>query len=131
MASLPGLDPRDSLQARISWRSTVRILEDEGPVEMQARQLGRTAMLIEGAVGLPVGRALTIELELHDERFQVLAQVEASILSQGVVLTLIRFGATSPRGNDLLAATVRHALANPPPPVRFPASRPHLTVVAA
>jgi hypothetical protein len=66
-----------------------------------------------------VGRAVTIELELNAERFQVLAQVEASILTEGVVLTLLRFGATSPRGNDLIAATVRHSLVNAAPPVRF------------
>jgi hypothetical protein len=94
---------------------------------MQARQLGRTTLLIEGRMGLVVGRSVTIEIELHAERFQVLAQGEASILTEGVVLTLLRFGATSPRGNDLIAATVRHSLVNAAPPVRFPM----LSVVAA
>jgi cytochrome bd-type quinol oxidase subunit 2 len=108
MASLPC--PRDPTNASNSWPSTVLILEDEGPIAMQARQLGRTSMLLEGAFGLVVGRAVTIELEVQGEQFQVLAQVEASILAQGVVLTLLRFGATSPRGNDLIAATVKRAL---------------------
>ena len=129
MASLAALDPRDPATARVSWRSTVRILEDEGPIEMQSRQLGRTGMLIEGC--LQVGRTVTVELELNGEHFQVLSHVEASILSQGTVLTLLRFGATSPRGNDLIAATVRHSLDNPSPPIRFPATRPVLTIVAA
>lgn len=127
MAFLSGLDLRDTAHARVSWQSAIRILEDEGPIEMQARELGRTTLLIEGRMGLVVGRAVTIELELNAERFQVLAQVDASILTEGVVLTLLRFGATSPRGNDLIAATVRHSLVNAPPPVRFPM----LTVVAA
>ncbi len=129
MASLSDIDLRDPVHTRVSWRSTVRVLEDEGPVPMQSRQLGRTSMLIEGT--LQVGRTVTLELELGGERFQVLSHVEACILSGGTVLTLVRFGATSPRGNDLIAATVRHSLTNPSPPIRFPAPRPMLTIVAA
>lgn len=115
-------------QARISWRSTVRILEDEGPIGVQARELGRTAMLVESHRGLVVGRSVTLELEINGESFQMLCSVEASFVDRGAPLTLVKFGATSPRGNDLIAATVRHALAHPTPPVRF---RPILTIAAA
>jgi hypothetical protein len=48
MAFLSGLDLRDPAHARVSWQSSIRILEDEDPIAMQARELGRTTLLIEG-----------------------------------------------------------------------------------
>jgi hypothetical protein len=113
MLTLP--DPAD---ARIPWLSTVHVLEETGPIPIAARELGRTSMIIAGWAGLPVGTAVTLEVELCGDRFQVLAHVEAVILSKGAALTELRLGATSPRGNDLIKATVEHTLSHPVPPVR-------------
>ena len=111
----------DPTEARIPWRATVHVLDDRGPVPVKARELGRTSMIIHGWASLPVGTPLTIQIELCGATFQILAQVEAVILSKGAALTELRFGATSPRGNDLLKATVEYTLSNPVPPVRLAA----------
>lgn len=92
---------------RVAWVGRVRVLEEFGPVDLDGIELGRTSLVARGSWCVPAGRAVTIELELKGKTVQFLTTVAASAYVGSTVVLRLDIEASSPRGNDLLAAAVR------------------------
>jgi hypothetical protein len=93
----------------VAWSGTIRVLEEFGPIELEGLELGRTNIVARGNWCATRGRGITIELYLRGQRVQVLASVAEAAYVGGIVVLRLDLEASSPRGNDLLAATVRDA----------------------
>jgi hypothetical protein len=94
---------------RIPWSGRVRVLEEFGPVELDGVELGRTSLVVRGTWCVARGRAVTIELRFEDEPVQVLTTVAAVAYADGLVVLRLDIEASSPRGNDRIAAAARRS----------------------
>ena len=94
---------------RVSWTGRVRVLEEFGVVELDGLELGRTAIIARGGWCVPRGRAVTFEIDFGGETAQFLTSIAAAAYMGGTVVLRFDLEASSPRGNDLIAAAVRGA----------------------
>ena len=94
---------------RVSWKGRVRVLEEHSGVDLEGLEIGRTAVVVKGGWCVPKGRAVTVEIYFGELAVQFLTTVAAAAYVGGNVVLRLDIEASSPRGNDLLAAAVRNA----------------------